>query len=190
MTTFKKLVPFFLFVLGFSATYAQQTRLAFEKGESTIQVGFGLGITYADGAVNVPPLQVRYEKAVTEYISVGGILGYSSSTYNFQGYDYNFNTGMTYETLFGIKQSYLLIGARANYHFETGEKFDPYGGATLGYSKISTGDNIGAGVNLKNNLVLYGAQIGANYYFSDKIGGWAELGYGISYFNLGLSYKF
>ena len=189
MKSIKHLAVILLSFVFIQKSQAQQTMLAFEKGESSIQLGFGLGMTYSSNKSKVPPLQFRYEKAVTEYISVGGILGYSATTYQFDNIEYNEYTGGIEYSKTGIDQSYLLIGARSNYHFETGEKFDPYGGVTLGYNNISTGSGTTSGANLDSSMMLFGAQVGANYYFSPKLGAWAEFGYGISYLNLGVAFK-
>lgn len=76
--------------------------------------------------IALPPISLSYEKAVTDKISVGGIVGYSSSQYN-----YGFG-GSSYKW----KYSYLFIGLRGNYNFATTEKFDPYAGLTLGYNIV------------------------------------------------------
>ena len=127
----------------------------------------------------MPPISVSYEKAVTDKISVGGIIGYSSSKYSyFTDEDY--------------KYTYILIGARGNYHFATSEKFDPYAGLTLGYNIVSVSAPSGQSSNYtaKASALLFGAQIGANYYFSPNLGAFAELGYGIGILTIGLSAKF
>jgi len=186
MKATKNLVTLILFLL--TVQFVQGQSLSFEKGSRTAQFGFGLGATFATGSVTMPPIQFRYEKAITDKISVGGILGYSSSKFKYEDVDY-IGGNIVYKES-AIKYSYLLIGARGNYHFETGEKLDPYVGATLGYNKIGVGDTGYTGSDVAVSGILLGAQIGANYYFSDKIGAWAELGYGISYLNVGLAYKF
>lgn len=155
-----------------------QTPLAYEKGNQALKFGVGLGAPFSTGNIKLPPLQAIYEYGITEDISIGGVLGYSSSSEN-------------YSSLGKIDFSYLIFGGRGNYHFETSEKFDPYGGVTLGYAKLSMKDQ-GAGVlgDLAESAVIYGAQIGANYYFTPNVGAWAEVGYGIGYLNVGVVFKF
>lgn len=38
--------------------------------------------------------------------------------------------------------------------------------------------------------VAYGLHVGGRYYFTDQIGAYAELGYGIALLNIGLTAKF
>jgi len=154
-----------------------QTPLAFEKGDQVVKLGFGLGAPFSTGSLKIPPIQGIYEYGLTEDISIGGLLGYASSSEN-------------YSSLGKIDYSYLIFGARANYHFETGEKFDPYGGAILGYYNVGFNDKGGYLGDFAASSVIYGVQIGANYYFSKNIGAWAEVGYGVGYLNLGVTFKF
>lgn len=170
------------------STTAQAQSMAYEKPSQTLQFGFGIGAPYFEGGTKVPPIQLRYERAVTDEISVGGIIGYASSTYHYD--DYSFSGSSLTSKKSTLDYTYLLIGARGNYHFETSERFDPYGGVTLGYNNISVSDKGSYGIDIASSGILYGAQIGANYYFSDKLGAWAEVGYGVGYLNLGLTLKF
>lgn len=101
---------------------------------------------------------------------------------------YNLNGG----GIGGIDYSYLLIGGRENYHFSTSRKFDPYAGITLGYNYVSfTNNSQNKTLNIAPvSYLLYGAQLGANYYFLGNFGAWAEIGYGIGIINFGLAYNF
>ena len=40
------------------------------------------------------------------------------------------------------------------------------------------------------SAVIFGGQLGARYYFTESIGAFVELGYGLANFNAGLAYKF
>src|SRR5271170_1668153 len=104
-----------------SATFAQK---AYEEGSNVINAGIGLGATYwGSGYSNGVSLVGSYEHGVTDNISVGGILGYSHSSYSGNSGTYTFSSSAT-----GI-----LIGARGSYHFLTTDQIDPYAGADLGY---------------------------------------------------------
>jgi len=187
MKLLSKITAFFILL---SITQVADAQSVFNKGENTIQVGFGLGASFASGSLNIPPLQVRYERAVTDRLSVGGILGYSSSTYKYDDYDVNYNTGAMISKKSSIDYSYLLVGLRGNYHFETEEsKFDPYLGLTLGYNNVSVGEST-YNIEVKSSAAILGAQFGSNYYFSERLGAWAEVGYGLGYLNLGITFKF
>ena len=164
--------------IAFTANAQKSSGLAFDNSTSYLHFGVGFGGGFYTGTVTLPPVSISYEKAVTDNISVGGILGYSSSKYNF------YTDG-------DYKYTYLLIAARGNYHFATSEKLDPYAGLSLGYNIVSVSAPSGQNsYKSKGSALLFGAQIGANYYFSPNLGAFAELGYGIGILTIGLSAKF
>jgi hypothetical protein len=158
--------------------FAQKSGSAFDENTAIGHAGIGIGGGFYTGTTTLPPISVSYEKGITENISVGGIVGYSASKYD-DGFGDEF------------KYTYLLIGARGNYHFGTTDKFDPYVGVTLGYNIVTFSEPGGySGLySASGSELLAGAQIGANYYFSDNAGAFAELGYGIGIINVGLTLK-
>src|SRR5690606_40595896 len=69
---------------------------------------------------------------------------------------------------------------------------DVYGGAMLGYNIVkysSDGDDMAMVNNYGSGMGLSGF-LGSRWFFSDKIGAYAELGYGVSVLNVGLTFKF
>lgn len=161
--------------------------LAYEQGDRTAQIGFGIGGGFYVGDITMPPLQLRFEYGLKEKISIGAVVGYASSSFYYDNYHPYGGTSRA-----SIDYSYLLIAGRGNYHFATSEKFDPYGGISLGYNNISiqdTGGNLGYMEPVTSGL-FFGAQLGANYYFTERLGAWAELGYGLGLLNLGGTMKF
>ena|ERR1035437_856302 len=173
----KALLSLAIAAIAFSANAQKESAVSFDKSTSYLHFGVGFGGGFYAGTVTLPPISASYEKAVTENISVGAIVGYSSSKYNYFGTD-------------EFKYTYILIGARGNYHFATTEKFDPYVGATLGYNVVSvSAPSSGSNYIAKGSALLFGAQLGANYYFSPKFGAFAELGYGIGILTIGLTAK-
>lgn len=177
-------IAIFLFtnsVIGQNKT--KMSDISFDKSTSYLHLGVGFGTPYVSGdlKVSIPPIQASFEKGVTDKISVGIIGGYAASYFSNKIYDPSFED---------TKYTYILLGARGNYHFSTSEKFDPYVGLTLGYNIITV--KVPPSVidfKAKASLILYGAQIGANYYFSPNVGAFAELGYGIGFATIGLSIK-
>lgn len=84
---------------------------------------------------------------------------------------------------------------RGSYHFNeifeiTNEQLDVYGGVFLGYtaSSYSGNDNF-----VRNDpysgRVAGGIHIGARYYFTEKVAGFAELGYGLAPLAIGATFK-
>jgi hypothetical protein len=142
----------------------------FNKSTSVAQFNVGLG-----GNLGLP-LQVSYEKGVTDKIGVGGIVGFASKTTDLIGYKYNY--------------TYIILGARGNYHMQFLENLDTYAGLTLGYNiaSVKITPSVGLPVTAGGGIFLAG-QVGGRYYFNPKLAASLELGYGIGYANIGLAYK-
>jgi len=162
--------------MAFSFANAQTT--PYEQGSNVLQVGLGLGGGFSTGTITMPPIQVRYDYGISDKISIGGVVGFAGSKYNWgAGND--------------IKYSYLLVAARGNYHFDVNvDKLDLYAGLTLGYNSVTVKDKGAFGGSVKGSGGLFGLQAGANYYLKDNLAIWADLGYGLGYLNLGVAFKF
>jgi hypothetical protein len=170
-----------LLVLALSISFGQ---IAYKKGDQVVNLGFGIGGfagAYGSGGIAITG---GYENAVTENISLGGVVGYSSSTQDvISGY--------------GWKYTYFLIGARGAYHYDLlhNPNIDTYGGILLGYNIVSasaTGTNtFGFGNYAASaSYMEFGFFAGARYYFNPNLAVQAELGYGLGFLNVGIAYKF
>jgi hypothetical protein len=159
-------------------------QMAYKKGDQVINLGIGLGGfagVYGSGGIAITG---GYENAINENISLGGVVGYSSSSQDvFAGY--------------GWKYTYILIGARGAYHVDLlhNPNIDTYGGVLLGYNIVSASET---GTHPNNSFGLYSASasylaigvfIGGRYYFNPKWAVQAELGYGLGILNIGIAYK-
>jgi hypothetical protein len=113
------------------------------------------------------------DKAV---IGVGGYLGYSS---------YNETTHW--------KVSNLIIGGRGSFHYPLVDKLDTYSGVMFGYN-ISSEKWTGTGTEPVSHTspagFAYAWFVGARYYLSKNFAGMAEVGYGVTYLNVGVAFKF
>jgi hypothetical protein len=109
------------------------------------------------------PIEASYERSLVE-----GLINDENGAIGFGGY-------------FGWHlQSNVVIGARGAFHNQFVENLDTYAGLMLGY-------------NIDSALVgsaSFSAFLGARYYFTPKIGAYAEVGYGIAYMCAGVSLKF
>ena len=161
----------------------------FDKGDIVFSAGLGLGATYYTGgwgySTTVPPIFITGDYCLREdlgpgNLGVGGYLGYSAYKYDYYG-DY------------GWKYNSLIIAARGTYHFtDLVEKLDLYGAVMLG-AEIVTDKSYGttSDINTVNSSgVAYEFAAGARYYFTDKLGAMAELGYGVAWLKMGVSLKF
>ncbi len=153
--------------LGVTFSFAQ----TYSKGDNLLNAGIGLGGGFGT------PIGLSFEHGFSDKISAGAYAAYASKTV---------------PTGFGdFKYTYILTAARASYHFDFGvENLDPYLGAILGYN-IASAKWTGGGAMPASSAggVIYGGHAGARYFFSEKIGLFAEAGYGVGSLNVGLTFK-
>ncbi|MDF7812977.1 hypothetical protein [Hymenobacter sp. YC55] len=114
-------------------------------------------------------------------ISVGGLLGYKSYSYEWSSYK--------------TKWTNIYVAARGAYHynFTANPKFDTYAGLSLAarienystdYDDDALKDSYG-GADLEVGIFA-----GGRYLLTDKVGVFTELGYDMSYMKLGVTAKF
>lgn len=189
--TMKKLF-YLIFSLGLLIPFLGHAQ-SFTKSDKVASLGIGVGSSLGsfDYSSQIPGISLMYEQGIAEagdvgVISLGGYLGYKSF-----GYETS-SGGFTAKS----KWNYTIIGARGAFHFSKipNEKLDLYAGLMASFNLLNysyednSGMNTGSGGNFGNTagLTIFG---GARYYFSEKVAGFAELGYGIAFLNLGISVK-
>jgi hypothetical protein len=158
----------------------------FNVGDKVVNVGIGFGSTLYSGSFyssTVPPVSISFEKGFKDgvlekgTIGIGGYLGYSS--YKWESFGW------------GWKYTSFIIGARGTLHYPLVDKIDTYAGVLLGYNIRSSkefGTTVGIEPSSSSGPVFSGF-VGGRYYFTDKFAGMAELGYGITWLNIGLGIK-
>ncbi len=163
----------------------------FTPGEKVLNLGIGFGATWYTGGAytsSIPPISVYLDYAWRDdvgpgTIGLGGYFGYASYKWEYAYF------GDTY----GWKYTSILIGALGTYHVELVEDLDTYTGLLLGFRILSAKETGTAPLGLNYSASSSGLAgswfIGAKYYFSDNFGAFAELGYGIAYFTLGVALK-
>ncbi|MCE2711571.1 MAG: porin family protein [Cryomorphaceae bacterium] len=189
-----KKLTLLLFLFSTTLSNAQ----VFESGSNHVSLGYGLGLGYGrllnayqayDGYKfsGFGPVQLAYEHGITDNIGVGGSVGFSS--YGGTWLQTNYNYKYSWKT--------LSIMVRGAYHFDVRNRdIDPYGGVGIGfmkysYSWTSSDPNFNeANYNVSSASPLgYQIFVGARYHFTDNLGAYAELGYGLALFNAGLTFK-
>jgi hypothetical protein len=171
-----------LLVIAVSLSFSQ---MAYKMGDQVVNLGIGLGGfagAYGSGGVAITG---GYEYGVTENISLGGVLGYSSSSNDYFDGSY--------------KYTYFLIGARGAYHLDLlhNPKIDTYGGILLGYNIVSNSWTYNNGYgsfgyyspSASSSYLELGLFVGGRYYFDPHWAVQAELGYGLGILNIGIAYK-
>lgn len=179
------------FLLLFAAVMLMLSQLSgqeptFFKGDKVLNLGIGFGTTLYTGShykSSLPPLSASLEFGVADEIIDKGVIGvgpyaaYSSYKYEYMDW--------------GWKYTNFILGAKGNFHYPLVDKLDTYTGLLLGYNIYSakwtgTGDEID---RASSSSLVWSWFIGARYYFKESFAVMAELGYGVTYFNLGVALK-
>lgn len=160
-------------LLAFSIT--KSNAQAYQNGRNYLNAGIGLG-TYGGGGLG---LNASLEHGFTDQISAGGIVAYSRYNYGFSDWRWNF----------------IMFGARGSYHLTEllkidNDKLDLYAGLGLGYRTGSFTGPTGSYVGNLGSGVFFMGHVGARYFFSENVGGFAEAGAGVSNLLLGVTFKF
>lgn len=179
-----------LLVFSFTNLISQTT---FKKGDIELATGIGLFSTFAKDNPNtlVPPVSARVAVRLATNFSLGGYAAYSSAqSKQIALPDGNFKD---------VDNEFFIVGLRAAAHTNRIDNWDIYGGAMLGYNipkvkevlteEKSVGDDAPTFSRPAENKVTYSAFVGGSYYPIKNLGVFAEVGYGISIFNLGVSLK-
>jgi len=158
---------------------------AWHQKDMVISAGLGIGLAGVYGTSSLPPIFAAFETGVAEKITLGGLIAYSGSSEDF-GYG-----KWTY--------TYIVIEARGAYHFlDHNSKIDAYGGVGLGYNIVSasvswsdpTYQNLfGGRYSASASYMIFDIFAGARYYFSPKFAVMGEVGYGVGFLRVGVSYK-
>lgn len=170
-----------IFALCFVVALAQAQ--PFQKGSSVINAGVGFGTNLGGLGNSRPAINLSYEHGKWEtggpgVISLGGYLG---------------NTGYSYKSGgFSQKWNYNVVGVRSAYHyngFENADNLDVYGGLMLAYNIVSYKAEGYEGANSYGSGLGFSAYVGGRWFLSDNFGLYAELGYGVSTINAGVTFR-
>ncbi len=167
------------------ASPSGQLQLAYTQGDGVLSAGLALGgINGSAGSMSIPPIFGGFDYGIAPDISVGAMAAYYQAS---ASYGYGVDR----------KYSYTTVAGRGDYHFGRFvpvEKLDLYGGLLLGYSIVSVSSSSStfggsAGSSASSNLLVWGANVGARYFFSKALAAQVELGVGLGNLSLGLAYK-
>ncbi len=164
----------------------------FHKGDIVANLQVGIG-AHSNFNIAFPPTSLTVDFGAFDNLIQGkngsvGIGAYVGMA--------NYHNKKVIENV-GIKENYfeMCFGVRGNFHYQFVEKLDTYAGIMLGlyadkykYTEEFQGETLltkASGVGFAHS-----EYIGARYYFSDEFAVNAELGYGMSFLSIGVSYKF
>ena len=160
---------------------AARCKNEFSENDKMVSGGIGFGMYGLYGSSTTPPVFGMFEAGVAPKVSAGGIIAYSGSSEDFVYGKWSY--------------SYVVIAARGSYHFlENVENVDAYAGAGLGYDIVSSSVTY-ANPNIQHfgytagaSYFFFDVHVGGRYFFSPKWAAMGELGYGVGFLRLGLTY--
>jgi len=184
----KSIFSILCLTIGISMSNAQES--TFSSGDKVLNIGIGLGnVVYSGAGYSsiVPPISASFEYGVMDgigengSIGVGGYFGYTSAKWEMT------LMGDTY----GWKYNSYIVGVRGSFHYTFVDKLDTYAGLMLGYNivKATETGTINFGASASGSGFAWSIHIGGRYFFNPHIAAMMELGYGISYLNLGIAFK-
>lgn len=187
----KKVYALLFTLLVINTAFAQGN---FERGSNIVNLGIGFGsslLSGASGYSSSPGISASFERGIWEIpgpgiISLGGYIGFKSYKYEYDYYYY----GKYVE-----KWNYTVIGVRGAYHYNgiKSDKFDVYGGVMVSFNILSysnSNTNFGYYPNNYGSGAGGSLFIGGRYFLSKNFALYSELGYGVAYLNVGISFKF
>jgi hypothetical protein len=196
MKPLKKILIAIIILIGFSSLniFGQILKV----GENDLNFGIGFGSPWIKSGYHslLPPVSVSLDHGLRDdwgkgIFTLGGFFGVSRYAEESEWYD----TTSSKINDFGYKYTSTIFAARATYHYELSKGLDTYVGL-MGGVRINTSGHYGTWPNYTDNiekdanLNLVGRFfIGAKYNFTEKFSCFGELGYGISYVTLGVSFR-
>ncbi|RRA99172.1 hypothetical protein [Larkinella rosea] len=147
----------------------------------TVMLNMGLGVqSYSVGGLCNG---ASFELGFTDKISAGGYFDYALTGTKFGDHRW--------------KAQFVNYGVRGSYHLASAlgigsNKFDPYAGLSVGTRTVIRRERLDQNPYSKLHARGFfpGVHMGGFYHFSQKIGGFAELGWGIAILRMGITGKF
>ena len=166
------------------------------EGSKHVYLGLGFpnfpGLIYSTygngGGSSVGPFCATFKYGIQDKIAVGGTLNYSSASTA----DLSNGNGGTY----AYKFSLITVMGSGSYHFLSSDKADLYSGLSMGWAiaSLTTEGTTGAfssAPEAVGGFTYHLTPIGFRYMFTDNIGAYTELGWGLNGLaQIGLSAKF
>ncbi len=183
----KKAIFTILASLSVLMLLAQDVR--FSESDKVINLGVGFGQNlYLGSAYSTMILPIS---ASLEIGLIDDVLEVENLNLGVGAYVGFLTTRQKFSQTSGLDNTDIIIGGRGALHYPLVDKLDTYMGLTLGlrlYSESTFG--VAPSWSKTGARVGYNWFVGGRYYFIENLGVMAELGYGISYINLGIAFKF
>lgn len=170
--------------------YGVEAQNVFERNTVVLSAALGIGTAVDVGRTVVPPLSFQAEYGLLDHLfdehsalGVGGYIGFAAGKKTYPSYEY---------TQFSQRINDVMIGARGAFHYQFVKNLDTYAGLMLG-GTIANTRNEGIWTNAGNpphhGGFLFDVFVGARYYVIPRLAVYGEVGFGVAYFNLGVSFR-
>ncbi|MCC6727203.1 MAG: outer membrane beta-barrel protein [Saprospiraceae bacterium] len=180
-----------IFAMAFSAINAQSGKFNISAG-----VGYDPTTTMDKAEVKTLPLTLKMGYQFSPLFSLNLVGGYTSTT----SAPVLINDGLLVRT----NMAQTFVGLRGELKKQMGDRMEVYGGATLGYVNQKRTETNAAGAvisreentptqhnpNAPNGRILYSGFVGTNFFVTKHFGAFAEVGYGVSLLNAGITARF
>jgi hypothetical protein len=212
----KKVMVFLLLLCAlavFSTPVIPETRLsknsksalAFDESTSILNLGIGIGSRHYFGygfgynANRTPAFSISFEKPLSKklgpgFLGIGAYVGFQHASYRYDNYFFR-NERYYYQHNY----NYWYLAARGVYHPDAliWEKAEIYFGLMIGlrfqnYKYTSNNPDPDSRLYMQSHSNVYPTYsflAGARWYFANRAALFGELGYGITYLTLGVSFK-
>jgi len=200
ITTASLSAAVFCFCMLISPSHASAQ--AVPKGSSNIFLGYGapnlpalfVGAFSGTGAKGHGPYTFTYQYGIAKNFALGFQVGYVDGVSNPIRWDDNY-AGYSSTLYYTLNMSILTVMAKSDYHYSKSKRNDFYSGVAVGYGIISisvNGHGDPTAETLKFPALLYSVTaFGYRHMFTDNIGVFNELGYGVMGFEtFGASFRF
>ena len=199
----KKLIFVFALISFFNFNMdAQVEKVQTKKGDITLDLGVGVFPFFAvdNGTTNIWPVTMTLNYRIKKNISLGGFAGFTAAT----SAPILLADGIPVE----YRNDTWLFGLKSAAHVNPVERLEIYGGALLAYSlpRVSTHaatltpgqEPIDPTTPTQDapykfppatGKLVFGGFVGGSYLFTNRIGAFAELGYGVALLNAGVRLK-
>ncbi|TLX72265.1 hypothetical protein E9993_18295 [Labilibacter sediminis] len=164
---------------------------ALTYGEHSLGIGIGVPAINNTHTSRSPAITATYEYGFSDKIGIGYIGG--GALLSFSGAENEYTYINTKHT---SNYSNVIMGPRAAYHFDmvelTGDNnwsnIDVYSGLFLGLN-FQNHKYTNTEIKQNNTKLITDIFAGIRYGFNDKLGAFAEVGFGVTYLNLGVNVR-
>ena len=186
------MTAFLLLSMNLSAQDYGKPKRVFDKGQTDIQIGYGLlttAVILDDATTNLPPITIRGDRFFSDNFSLG--VAYTVASHTNQ--PYIIPDGLAQR----IKNTTHQVVVRPTFHMTSLKNLDLYGGFNVGLNFEMFSVDRGSTEYITEHLnfqpqktkAVYTAFVGGRCVLDKKWSAFGEIGYGVSLLSFGVGYR-